>query len=107
MKYECMNGSPGLVVTGDNSCLKGCGFESWCRTLDGHLDIFTLICCKNYIVCLKTPKLKEIEAGDGPFFKKSNMNGEKFFRVLPYQWMGLLPIFFGGGGILTLKKGTG
>ena len=36
-----LNGrSPGLVVMGDKSCLKGCGFESRRRILDGHLDIF-------------------------------------------------------------------
>ena len=29
----------GLVVMGDDSCSKGCGFESWRRILDGHLDI--------------------------------------------------------------------
>ena len=33
-------GSPGLVVMGDDSNLKGCGFESWCSILDGHFDIF-------------------------------------------------------------------
>ena len=31
---------PDLLVIGDSSCLKGCGFESRCRILDGHLDIF-------------------------------------------------------------------
>ena len=34
-------GSPGLVVMGDDSCSKGCGFESWCRIQDAHLDIFS------------------------------------------------------------------
>ena len=33
-------GSPGLVVTGDDSCSEGRGFESRCRILDGHLEIF-------------------------------------------------------------------
>ena len=28
-------GSPGLVVMGDNSCLRGCVFESWRHILDG------------------------------------------------------------------------
>ena len=28
---------------------------------------FTLICCKNGIVCLKIPKVNEKEAGVGPF----------------------------------------
>ena len=30
--------SPGLVVMGDNSCLRGCGFESWHCILDGHFS---------------------------------------------------------------------
>ena len=68
-----MGGSPGLVVMGDDSCSKGCGFESWHRILDGH-DIFTLICCKNCIVCLKRPKINEKEAGVDPFKKKSYLN---------------------------------
>ena len=34
-----VGGSPGLVVMGDNSCLRGRGFDSWCCILDGH-DIF-------------------------------------------------------------------
>ena len=53
----------------DNSCSKGCGFESRCRILDEHY--FTLICCKNCIVCLKRPKINEKEAGVGPFFEKT------------------------------------
>ena len=50
-------------------CSRGRGFESWRCIQDGH-DIFTLICCKNSIVCLKRPKINEKEAGVGPFFKK-------------------------------------
>ena len=30
--------SPGLVVTGDDSCLRGCGFESRHRILDGYFS---------------------------------------------------------------------
>ena len=56
------------MVLGDDSYLKGCGFESWCRTLDGHF--FTMICCKNCIVCLERPKINENEAGVGPVFLK-------------------------------------
>ena len=58
---------------GDNSCLRGRGFESWRGILDGHF--FTLICCKNYIVCLKIPKINEKEAGVGPFLKKRTYDG--------------------------------
>ena len=47
--------SRGLVVMGDNSCSRGCGFESQCCILDGH--IFSLICCKNCVVCLKRLKM--------------------------------------------------
>jgi len=32
--------SPGLVVVGDDSCLRGRGFDSWCSILDGR-DIFS------------------------------------------------------------------
>ena len=35
-----MVGSNGLVVMGDDSCLKGRGFESRRRILEGHLYIF-------------------------------------------------------------------
>ena len=62
--------SPGLVVMRGDSRSKGRGFESQCRILDGH-DFFTLICCKNCIVCLEKTKINKIEAGVGPFlFKK-------------------------------------
>ena len=33
------------------------------------MDFFALICCKNYIVCVKRLKLNEKEAEDGPFLK--------------------------------------
>ena len=36
-----MGGSPDLVVMGDDSCSKGCGFKSRRRILDGHLNIFS------------------------------------------------------------------
>ena len=52
------------MVTSDDSCLKGHGFESLCHILDGHF--FTLICFKNCIVCLERPKINEKEAGVGP-----------------------------------------
>ena len=66
------SGRPGLVVMGDNSCSKGRGFESqwYCHTGWTFLTFFTLICCKNCIVCLKRPKMNEKEAGVGPFLKR-------------------------------------
>ena len=36
---ETKIGSPGLVVMGDDSCLKGCGFKSLCCILNGHFHI--------------------------------------------------------------------
>ena len=38
----------GLVVMGDDACLRGRGFESQYQILDGHF--FTLISCKKIIV---------------------------------------------------------
>ena len=65
-----LGGSPGLVVMGGDSRSKGRGFESRRRILDGHF--FTLICCKNCIVCLKKTENKRKRGRDGPFFKKRN-----------------------------------
>ena len=59
---------PGLVVMGDNSCLKGCGFESQHHILDEH-DIFCIDFCKKCIVCSKETENKQKEAGVGPFKK--------------------------------------
>ena len=53
-----LDGSPVLVVMGLNPCA-----ISWM-----DMTFFTLICCKNCVVCLKRPKIKEKEAGDGRFF---------------------------------------
>ena len=55
------------MVMGGDSRSKGCGFESQ-RWMD--MTFFTLICCNNCIVCLKSPKINEKEARVGPFFKK-------------------------------------
>ena len=55
------------MVMGDDSCLRGCDFESRRRTLNGHDSFFTLICCKNcYDFCLKRQEINEKEAGVGP-----------------------------------------
>ena len=54
------------MVMGDDSCLRGCRFKSRRHILGGH-DIFTLVCCKNCIVCLKRLKINEKEAGNGSF----------------------------------------
>ena len=57
------------MVMGGDSRSKGCGFESQ-RWMD--MTFFTLICCNNCIVCLKSPKINEKEARVGPFLKKTN-----------------------------------
>ena len=44
------------MVMGYDSCLRSNGLESRHCILDGHF--FTLICSKNFIVCLKRPKNK-------------------------------------------------
>ena len=54
-------GSPGLVVMGDDSCSKGCGFKSRRCILYGHF--FTLICCKYRIVSLTRRKINEKRPG--------------------------------------------
>ena len=54
-------GSPGLVVMGDDSCSRGCGFESRRRILNGHFFTF---------VCLKRPKINRKKAEVGPSFLK-------------------------------------
>ena len=38
LKDESSGGSPCLVVMGDDSCLKGCGFKSRHNILDGHFS---------------------------------------------------------------------
>ena len=53
-----IGGSPGLVVMGGDSRSEGREFKSQHCILDGHV-IFTSICCKNCIVCLKRPKINE------------------------------------------------
>ena len=51
---KLMEGSPGLLVMGGDSCSEGCEFESKHRVLDGHF--FKFICWKNCNVCLKRRK---------------------------------------------------
>ena len=45
-------GSPGLVVVGDDSCLRGRGFESRRRKLDGHFLVFFHINYLYKLYCL-------------------------------------------------------
>ena len=48
------------MVMRDDSCSRGCGFESLCHIMDG--EFFTLISCKNCVVCSKIPKINKKEA---------------------------------------------
>ena len=54
------------MVLGGDSCAEGCGFESQLHILV-DMKFFTLIYCKNCIVCLKRLKISKKEAGVGPF----------------------------------------
>ena len=68
LKQTYRGREPGLVIMGDNLCLRGCGgilapYTGW------TCHFFTLICFKNCMVYLKRPKIKEKEAGVGPFKK--------------------------------------
>ena len=65
---------------GDDSCLKGRGFETWCHILDGHLIFF-----ENCIVCLIRPKINEKEAGICPYLKKTNKQIRLSAQICPIQ----------------------
>ena len=41
IKNVFLGREPGLVVIGEDSCSKCCGFESRCHIHDGHLDILS------------------------------------------------------------------
>ena len=54
------------------------------------MDVFTLIFCKNCIVCVKRPKIYKNEAGGGPFikicphsnyFRASNYASKSFHKI--------------------------
>ena len=62
--------SPGLVVMGDDSCLRGCWFKS--RRCIAGWTFFPLICYKNCKVCLKRPKIKWKKKRFRTFFRSNN-----------------------------------
>ena len=63
-----LNGSPGLVVMGDDSCSRGHGFESRSHILDGIFS--TLIRCKNCNdVSLESTKINKKWPGLAHFLK--------------------------------------
>ena len=51
-----LGGSPGLVVMGDDSCLRGCEFESRHHKLDGH-NIFS----RSFVVKIVTKFFEKME----------------------------------------------
>ena len=61
-----LDGSPGLVGMGGDSCFKDRGFESQ----HTGRTFFTFIFCKNCNVCLKKTKINEKVAGEGHFYIK-------------------------------------
>ena len=80
-----LDGSPGLVVMGRDSRSKGRRFESQHSILDGHF--FTNICCKNWNVCLKRPKINKKEVRSGPL--KNQKKGTHLLRKGKHQSTGL------------------
>ena len=74
-------GSLGLVVMGDDSCLKGCGFKSRRRIPTGWTfwHFFTVISCKNCIVYFKRPKINKKSPGLAQFLKIGKI---LFFRLV-------------------------
>ena len=52
---------------GGDSCSEGRGFESQHHKLDGHFLHINFL--HKFYYCLKRPKIKEKDAGNGPFKK--------------------------------------
>ena len=53
----------------DDSCVKGCRFDSRHCLLDG-LTFFTFICCKKLYRLFEKTEINDKEAGVGPFLEK-------------------------------------
>ena len=60
------------MVMGDDSCLKGCGFESQRHILDRHLDNFHIDLVQKLYCLFEKTKNKPKEAGVGPLKNKNN-----------------------------------
>ena len=71
------------MVMGVDSRSKGRGFESQRRILDGHF--FTLICCKNCIVCLKKTENKQKRGRGWPNKKKEKLLKLLFSRMFCFS----------------------
>ena len=65
------------MVMGDDSCLRGRGFEIQQHIMDGHF--FGLICCKNCIVCMKRPKMNN-KVAEVCTFKKIGFLNMQFWN---------------------------
>ena len=70
---------------------ESCGFKSWRRILDGRF--FSLICCKNCIVCLKRPNINEKVAGVGSFFLKKHSSLKDIYLCLHSKWPTIMEFF--------------
>ena len=70
--------------------------RSWVRipAPDTGWTFFTLICCKNCIVCLKRPKINKKEAGVGPIFKKL-VNTSRGYNMEWVNWGLNIPLSVG------------
>ena len=71
------------MVMGDDSCLRGRGFES--QNCMQEMTFFTLIWCKNCIVCLKRPKINR-KRGRGWLIKKifAKKSPDGYFGTMVY-----------------------
>ena len=56
------------MVMGDDSCSRGCGFESRRCILDGYFSHRFVV---KIVLCLKRSKINKKDAGDGHFLKKT------------------------------------
>ena len=59
-----MGGSPGLAVTGGDSCPEGHGFKSQHCILDGYFSHTVIV---KILMFVSKGEINEKEAGDGPF----------------------------------------
>ena len=78
-----MGRSPGLVVTGGDSCSYGCEFESQHHILNGH---FSRKCVVKIVMFVwKRQKINVKEAGDGPFKKLGFKMDKVIFAIYQLQ----------------------
>ena len=96
-----LGGSPGLVVMGDDSCLRGHGFESRHRILNGH-DIFYIdLLLKMYCLFGKT-KINKKEARVVPFLKFHSTADQLVSILCLKQW--LVDIIMNAGTYVMFRE---